>query len=156
MTSLNLESEAWVFRVRISICCVVMTLALVLGSIVGIGTLLETFTWCASQVVREFPSEDGKLVAVVGVTGCGATGPEVSFVMMRRPDKKFNIAGNDYFFAIGGLNDIEVVWEGATVEGLFSYNNLTIIYKHPERHIQERILRRATVWEADRISYREK
>jgi hypothetical protein len=37
--------------------------------------------------------------------------------MIKRPDKKFDIAGDDYFFAVGGVNDIEVVWEGATLEG---------------------------------------
>jgi hypothetical protein len=76
--------------------------------------------------------------------------------MIKRPDKKFDIAGDDYFFAVGGVNDIEVVWEGATLEGPFSYNNLAVIYKRPERNVQERILRLATVWGPDRITYREK
>lgn len=141
---------------RVSICCVVMMVVLAAAGIVAIGFFFENFTMCASRVVQEFPSQDGSYAAVVGVTGCGATGPDTSFVMISRPGKKFDIAGNDYFFAIGGLNDIEVVWEGATVEGLFTYNNLTVIYRRPEMHIQERILRKATVWGADRISYREK
>lgn len=68
--------------------------------------------------------------------------------MIRRPNKKFDIAGDDYFFAIGGINDIEVVWWG--------FNDLTVIYEHPVMHIQERILRQQTMWGDGRISYREK
>src|SRR5215510_6079805 len=94
---------------HISICCVVMMLALAAGSIVAIGFFFDNFTMCASRVVKEFPSQYGNYAAIVGATGCGATGPDTSFVMIRRPDKKFDIEGNDYFFAIGGLNDIEVV-----------------------------------------------
>jgi hypothetical protein len=135
---------------------VIVMLALVAASIFVIGYAVGNFSMCGSRVVKEFPSPDGRGAAIVGIMGCGATGPDTSFVMIRRPDKKFDIAGDDYFFAIGGVNDIEVVWEGATLEGPFSYNNLTVIYKRPERNFQERILRLATVWGTDRISYREK
>ena len=95
---------------RISICCVVMMLALAAGAVIGIGIFLVNFNWCASRIEREFPSQVEGYAAIVGITGCGATGPDTSFVMIRRPDKKFDIAGSDYFFAIGGINDIEVVW----------------------------------------------
>jgi len=66
-----------------------------------------------------------------------------------KPRQEIDIAGNDYFFAIGGDNDIEVVWgeNGA---------DLMVSYKRPERHLQERILRQAIIWDTLRISYREK
>jgi hypothetical protein len=92
-------------------------LALAGASILAIGYVFENFSMCGSRVVKEFPSPDGRDAAIVGVIGCGATGPDTSFVMIKRPDKKFDIAGDDYFFAVGGVNDIEVVWEGATLEG---------------------------------------
>jgi len=96
---------------RIAVCCTVVVLALAVGAVIAVRAV-DNFTWCSSRIVREFPSPDGGLTVVVGATGCGATGPDVSFVMMRRPNKKFDIAGDDYFFAIGGINEIEVVWGG--------------------------------------------
>jgi hypothetical protein len=112
---------------------------------------VENFTWCASRIVREFPSEYQDYAAVVGMIGCGATGPDTSFVMIRRPNKKFDIAGDDFFFMIGGDNDIDVVWAQWGVPGAA----LTVSYKRPERY-QDRILRQATVWDTIPISYREK
>ena len=84
----------WVARAsRISVCWVVMTLALVVGGIVAAATFLENFTWCASRVVREFPSQAKGYAATVGMTGCGATGPDTSFVMTRSPGKKLILRG---------------------------------------------------------------
>jgi hypothetical protein len=138
---------------RNCVCCVVMLLALAAGAIIAAGLFLENFTWCASRIVREFPSEVGNYAAVVGITGCGATGPDTSFVMIKSSRKKFQIDGDDYFFAIGGDNDIEVVW---AAWGERSDTHLTVIYKRPERHIKERILRQSIVWDTLSISYRQK
>ena len=140
---------------RIS-CCVVcwvsIMLALAGGGIVALANFVDSFTWCASRIVREFPSEYQEYAAVVGMIGCGATGPDTSFVMIRRPRKKFDIAGDDYFFMIGGDNDIDVVWRQWGEPG---DSALTVSYKRPERY-QDRIVRQATVWDKIPISYREK
>ena len=78
----------WVARAsRISVCWVVMTLALVVGGIVAAATFLENFTWCASRIVREFPSQAKGYAATVGMTGCGATGPDTSRYFLRYDTK---------------------------------------------------------------------
>jgi len=89
------------------LCWVFIVLALAGGGIVALANLMNS-TWCAGRIVREFPSEYQDYAAVVGMISCGATGPDTSFVMIRRPNKKFDIAGDDYFFMIGGDNDIDV------------------------------------------------
>lgn len=78
--------------------------------------------------------------------------------MIRRANKKFDIEGNDYFFAVGGINDIEVVWEEPFrhVGGGGPSNSLTVIYRRPELSFKEMIYRKAIVWDTDRISYRER
>jgi hypothetical protein len=61
----------------ISICCVVVMLALAGASILAIGYVFENFSMCGSRVVKEFPSPDRRDAAIVGVIGCGATGPDI-------------------------------------------------------------------------------
>ena len=75
------------------------------------------------------------------VTNCGATTPFVSEVQVRIFDGPPK--GIDYFFAVKGMNDMDILWDDGYA--------FTIVYDRPER-----IYRQVLIWNSVPIKYRER
>jgi hypothetical protein len=95
---------------------------------------------CDHKTVKEFPSPNGKSIAELVVINCGATTRYASVVKVRNIDAPQE--GLDYFFAVDGLNDMDVVWDD-------NYS-FTIAYNAAE------IYRQVIIWRGATIKYRER
>ena len=96
---------------------------------------------CDHKTVKEFPSPNARRIAALVVTNCGATTPFVSEVQVKNLDGPPE--GIDYFFAVRGIIDMEILWDDN-----FAF---TIVYDHPET-----IYRQVLVWRSAQIKYRER
>ena len=97
---------------------------------------------CDDSVIREFPSPNGRRVAQVLTTNCGATTPFVSSVAIKEGGEELDLK-HDALFSAKGVNDIEVIWD--------SNSDPTIVYDKPEL-----IYKQVIVWRTGRISYRQR
>ena len=129
---------------------------LVLGAIaVVVGTI---FAWrpsakysnCDHKILREFRSSNGRSVAVVMKTNCGATTPFTVAAGIRK-EAHFDF-DRDIFFSIRGNENIEIVWrDSPMLDVTHTEPILTVVYDKPDL-----IYRQAIVWNTERISYRER
>jgi hypothetical protein len=92
--------------------------------------------------MREFPSPNGRGMALVVRTNCGATTPFVSSVGIKNGGEELDLK-HEMLFSIKGENDIEVIWD--------SNSHPTIVYDKPEL-----IYKQVIVWRTERISYRQR
>jgi hypothetical protein len=107
---------------------------------------------CDQQVVREFPSPNGRSVGLVIRTNCGATTPFMASAGIRTNGKDFDLDRDAFFSIRGDGNDVELIWRDSPI--LYEANELpalTVIYNKPRS-----IYRQAIVWEMARIAYRER
>lgn len=121
-------------------------LGLLVGLLLAIGATIAMYSGfphyanCDHRIVREFPSPNGKRVALVIGANCGTT--TLSSVAVKNEGQKFDFAV-ERIFSVKGENNIEVIWGG---DGAF-----TIVYDTPGL-----IYTQVIVWRAERISYRER
>jgi len=117
------------------------------GAAIGLPTVImvadfEKSPSCDDRVIREFPSPNGRRVAQVVRTNCGATTPFVSSVAIKDNEEELDLK-HDRLFSVKGENDIEVIWDGNSAP--------TIVYDKPEL-----IYTQVIVWRTGRISYRQR
>jgi hypothetical protein len=103
--------------------------------------LVESPVQCKDRTVKEVPSPNGRRIAALVVTNCGATTPFVSVVQVKNLDGPQE--GVDYFFAVKGIVDMDMIWDD-------NYN-FTIVYDRTEK-----IYRQVLVWNSAQIKYRER
>src|SRR4051794_13834031 len=60
--------------------------------------------------IKNTPSPDDTRKVVVVVANCGATTPYVTAVHLVSTREEFDPASKNFFFAVKGINDIEIVW----------------------------------------------
>jgi hypothetical protein len=122
-------------------------LAAALTMYVGLPAIIAIISFprypsCDDRVIREFPSPNGRSVALVLRTNCGATTPFVSSVAIK-VFGELDLKRDTLFSIKGEGNDIEVIWDGNFAP--------TIVYDKPEL-----IYTQVTVWRTERISYRQR
>ncbi len=127
--------------------------ALAIGFIVLASAPIASFLWwlsfphvhCEYKTMREFPSPNGRQVALVIREACGgATNPFVTSVAIKDAGEDFRFDGtDDRLFAVKSEIAMEIVWDGNSA--------LTIAYMRSEL-----IYRQLVVWRTMPISYREK
>ena len=96
---------------------------------------------CDHKTVKEFPSPNARRIAALVVTNCGATTPFVSEVQVKNLDGPPE--GIDYFFAVRGVIDMDIIWDD-------NYT-FTVVYDRPET-----IYRQVLIWRSAQIKYRER
>ena len=106
---------------------------------------------CVHEVVREFPAPYGKAVAIVVLSGCHATAPDVTSVAIRHDEEVIDFNSYDnYLFAVRGKNNIEVEWHSAKTK-IINTPGMTITYDRPTQ-----IYRQMVVSGMEPISYVER
>ena len=120
-----------------------MTITIIAGlpTMIMIASYLKS-PICDDSVIREFPSPNGRRVAQVLRTNCGATTPFVSSVAIKEGGEELDLK-HDGLFSVKGENDIEVIWDGNSAP--------TLVYDKPEL-----IYKQVIVWRTGRISYRQR
>ena len=98
---------------------------------------------CNDRVIREFPSPNGRAVAQVLRTNCGATTPFVSSVAIKNLGEELDLKREMLFSVEGDGDDIEVIRDGNS--------DPTIVYDKPEL-----IYKQVIVWRTEKISYRQR
>jgi hypothetical protein len=100
---------------------------------------------CVNEIKQEFPSPNGRSVAIVVLARCDATQPNATSVAVKRAGEKFDFDNYDaYLFIVRDENKIEVSWDKDKY-------GITILHERPTR-----INRKVVVDRMMPISYREK
>ena len=82
-----------------------------MGALVSLLLVLTGCPLCGRELIKEVPSPDGKYIAAVFESDCGATTPFSRQVLLRKGGTSFS--GEDkegVVFRVRGKEDIEVRW----------------------------------------------
>ncbi len=113
------------------------------------AVVLIAFRPSCGYDIKETPSPDHSRKAVVVVANCGATVSYVTSVHLVGTRDTFDPGSRDYFFAVKGKNDIQIIW----TEDYYKFGAILFNVRHEK---PETIYRQAAVWNAHRIGYQEK
>jgi hypothetical protein len=105
---------------------------------------------CVNQIVREFPSPNKEVTAIVVLSSC-MLAPDATSVAIKGAGERFYFDHYDsYLFIVKDNNNIEVEWNRA-VTGIINTPGITIIYDRPSQ-----INRQVVVDRMEPISYIER